>query len=84
MHFTLFIVTSHHGEHLTYERPEDLIHRLSACVKDYLHWKDMGIAHDGETTKGDEEFNKATTQCPISNKGVEYVHIHVQLTTDNY
>lgn len=44
----------------------------------------MGIAHDGETTKGDEEFNKATTQCPISNKGVEYVHIPVQLTTDNY
>lgn len=29
----------------------------------------MGIAHDGETIKGDEEFNKATTQCPISNKG---------------
>lgn len=44
----------------------------------------MGIAHDGETTKGDEKFNKATTQCPISNKVVEYVHIHVQLTTDNY
>lgn len=39
----------------------------------------MGIAHDGETTKGDEKFNKATTQCPISNKVVEYVHIHVQL-----
>lgn len=61
-----------------------MIHRLSAFVKDYLHWKDMGIAHDGETTKGDEKFNKATTQCPISNKVVEYVHIHVQLTTDNY
>lgn len=44
----------------------------------------MGIAHNGETTKVDEEFNKATTQYPISNKFVEYVHIHVQLTTGNY
>lgn len=44
----------------------------------------MGIAHDGETTEGDEEFNKATTQCPISNKVMEYVHIHVHLTTDKY
>ena len=61
-----------------------MIHRLSALVEDHLHWKDMGIAHDGETTEGDEEFNKATTQCPISNKVVEYVHIHVLLTTDKY
>lgn len=43
----------------------------------------MGIPHHDETTEGDEELNKVTTQCPISNKVVEYVYVHVQLTTDN-
>lgn len=64
------------------EHPGNLIYRLSAFVEDYLHRKDRGIAHHDET-EGNEELNKATTQCPISNKVVEYVYVHVQLTTDN-
>lgn len=58
-------------------------HRLSAFVEDSLHRKNLGIAHHSETTQGDEELNKATKQCPIANKVVEYLHVHVQLTTDN-
>lgn len=34
--------------------------------EDLIHNKDIGIAQHGETTEGDEELNKATTQCPIS------------------
>lgn len=64
------------------ERPRDLIHRLSAFVEDYL--KNMGIAHHDETTQGDEELNKARTQCPISKEVFEYVNVQVQLTTDNF
>lgn len=44
----------------------------------------MGIAHHDETTYGDEELNKARTQCPISKEVLEYVHVQVQLTTDNF
>lgn len=47
------------------ERSEDLIHRLSVFVENYVHRKDMGITHDSETTEGDEELNKARPQQSV-------------------